>query len=514
MVVIRVKSGTEKGRIYELGGETTLIGRERSGTIQILDQGVSRKHAQILRIGELYFIQDLSSRNGTFVNDEKVNEVVLRFGDRIQIGNTTLIFEDRLARLRDSQEILIDDSNGQKPEEVFKPSSTLQIPLMETSVGKFAQRPPEDAEPPESRRLGALMRISQIIGTELNLSKILNESARRLADAVDADNVFILTIKVDGGASENGGINSLEIIGRYDRSEDVHNEGASRSIIRYCLESGRAVLTSDAGMDARFHAMASVVMKRIRSVICVPITGLGKHIGVLYLSNSRKSEAFHGEDLELVSAAGCQLGTIVQLLQLVNRSDAIFRASIRTLVSAIEMRNPATEGQAERIASLCLAIAKELDWTTQRCRDAWLAGMLFDVGSIPLSDRDREAQFTLDTRKNHYAKALLNKMVGMEAILPAVLQQKERWDGSGSPEGTKGDEIDLLGQVLGLACEFESLLRSGGANGVPLSEKEALLRIGKSADVQFQGQLVNALYLAYRRDKLFRQEVTFFEVPA
>ena len=102
MVVLRVKAGSEKGKVYEVANENVVMGRDRAGAVQILDQGVSRKHAEIFQIGELYFIRDLESRNGTFVNADKITEVVLRFGDQIQIGNTTLVFEDRLARLREA----------------------------------------------------------------------------------------------------------------------------------------------------------------------------------------------------------------------------------------------------------------------------------------------------------------------------------------------------------------------------------------------------------------------------
>lgn len=504
MVVLRIKAGSEKGKVYEIDSESLVIGRDRSGAIQILDQGVSRKHAEIFRIGELYFIRDLKSRNGTFVNTEKVSEVVLRFGDQIQIGNTTLVFEDRLARFRDSKEIVVEDS--EQPPQAFRPSSTIQIRLTDTQerVG-IGQSRPQDT--PESRRLSALVGISYIIGSEKNLSKILSKAARELGKAVDADNVFIFRI-----AESKDGDMGFDLVGRYDRSEEVQKEGGvSRSIIRDCLQQGRAVLTSDAGLDARFQAMASVVMKQIKSVICVPITGLGKNIGVLYVSNSHRAEAFNAEDLELASASGIQLGTIMQLLELVHRSDRIFRDSIRTLVTAVEMRDPANRGRAERIAAICLGVAKELNWNTHECRNAWLAGMLFDIGSIPLSDRDREAHFTLDTRKNHYATELLQNMDGHEEILPALVQQKERWDGSGSPEGIQKNEIHRLAQVLGLACEFERLLH-GGSPDRPPGEKEALLKITSMADQQFDGETVRALLHAFRRGKLFNQEVDFFEI--
>ena len=92
MAVLRVKAGPEKGKVYELREENLLMGRDRTAHIQILDQGASRQHAEVFSYGELYFIRDLASRNRTFVNSEEIREVVLRYGDQIQIGATVLQF--------------------------------------------------------------------------------------------------------------------------------------------------------------------------------------------------------------------------------------------------------------------------------------------------------------------------------------------------------------------------------------------------------------------------------------
>lgn len=514
MAVLRVKAGAEKGKIYELAEDNILLGRDRSGTIQVLDQGASRQHAEVFQIGELFFIRDLESRNGTYVNSEKVKEVVLRFGDQIQIGSTVLVFEDQMARFQDSAMIMIDDAAGAKAP---KPSSTLQMRLTETLGG--APSVEDKKETAESRRLSALLAIANTIGSERNLSKIITQAAAQLGKVMDADNVFIFHVTPKSSGNEQGDeITDFELLGRYDRSDELQSEGVSKTIIRDCLDSGHAVLTSDAGLDSRYNAMASVVMQRIRSVICVPITGLGRNIGVVYVSNSQRSEAFNSEDLEVASAVAVQLGTTIQLLQLIHQSEKIFRNSIRTVVAATEMRDPFSKGRAERLAAVSLAIAKELGWSTHDCRNAWLAGMLHDIGSIPLSDRDREAQFTLDTRRNHYASELLKEMPGLEEVLPAITQQKERWDGTGGPEGLKGEDIHPIAQVLGLAYAFDELLHDPEAAvakpGTPKpSEKEVLMKVMQSAGKAFKADLVKALMMAYRKGKLFNEEAHFFEIP-
>src|SRR4051812_29648482 len=94
MPQIRVKNGKQKGKVLSLNGqERLLIGRDNSCGLQILDQGVSREHAEIFRVGEMVFIRDLGSRNGSFVNDERIEEELLREGDVVRVGNTQLLFE-------------------------------------------------------------------------------------------------------------------------------------------------------------------------------------------------------------------------------------------------------------------------------------------------------------------------------------------------------------------------------------------------------------------------------------
>jgi response regulator RpfG family c-di-GMP phosphodiesterase len=139
--------------------------------------------------------------------------------------------------------------------------------------------------------------------------------------------------------------------------------------------------------------------------------------------------------------------------------------------------------------------------------------MLYDIGSIPLTDKEMQAQFTVETRKNHYAGELLKEMPGLEEILPAIVQYRERWDGSGSPEGKKGREIHPLAQVLGLAFEFDELLAHGGPNFTNLPEKEALIKIMETAGKKFDPDTVKAFLVAYRRGKVDRQEAGFFEAP-
>jgi len=521
MTILRVQTGTDKGKKYSIESDSLVLGRDSDCEVQVLDQGVSRRHSEIFRIGEMFFIRDLESRNHTYVNEKDVSEEILRIGDHIRIGNTVLVFEDRIAQLRDSSRIVPPEIEADLAA-VVDPTST--ITLRATKV--FPTKNPEDDKATrEARNLNVLLHLSQTIAEEKNLSKLFQKVSELLGKSIGADHLYLLGIS---STSKNGTTNDaigvgknthFDILGRFDKDDDPDKAvGVSRGIIKECLTHNRSVLTSDASLDQHFNAMASVVMNQIRSVICVPISVLGKNLGVIYIYANR-AEAFDGDDLEISSAIGIQLGSTFELLKMITRQDTFFRSSIRTLVNAAEMRTPTPRGISERVASYCLAITKELGRSTQRVRDAWLAGMLHDIGSIPMTDQELQNRITSETKRNHYAREILSDIPGLEHLRPAIEQQNERWDGSGSPEGKAGADIDELARVVGIAKELDAQLYGtensdvlGG--GGETSVKEALLKIKEMADRQFDRQTVNALLIAYRNGTLFNPDQAFFEVPA
>jgi hypothetical protein len=84
---------TPDGSIIPLVEPEYLIGRHRENTIQLSDPGVSGFHARIYRGAEGYVLEDLKSRNGTWVNGERVWQMTLTSGDRVHVGTTDLLYE-------------------------------------------------------------------------------------------------------------------------------------------------------------------------------------------------------------------------------------------------------------------------------------------------------------------------------------------------------------------------------------------------------------------------------------
>lgn len=90
--IITVIRGVQNGLSFRLGAGVNLFGRHEGRLIN--DTLVSRRHMQIARIANDFFLEDLQSRNGTYVNNSMViRSITLQHGDLIQIGETMLVFE-------------------------------------------------------------------------------------------------------------------------------------------------------------------------------------------------------------------------------------------------------------------------------------------------------------------------------------------------------------------------------------------------------------------------------------
>lgn len=90
-LLVFLPDGAEK--VLDLRGPV-IVGRQSSNDIQVLSAGVSRQHAEIRAAGGGFVVRDLNSRNGTFLNGERVTESPLKDGDEVRVGEARIRFEE------------------------------------------------------------------------------------------------------------------------------------------------------------------------------------------------------------------------------------------------------------------------------------------------------------------------------------------------------------------------------------------------------------------------------------
>ena len=93
MAKLVIQSADQKGRSYELNVDKTTVGRVDDNTFQIADASVSSHHCEILLRGTDVVIKDLNSTNGTFINEDKISESILKPGQKLRLGQIELSLE-------------------------------------------------------------------------------------------------------------------------------------------------------------------------------------------------------------------------------------------------------------------------------------------------------------------------------------------------------------------------------------------------------------------------------------
>jgi two-component system cell cycle response regulator len=147
-----VLAGDRMGEMFGLTAGTTAIGRGLQVEVRINDEGISRTHALIVQEGDVFYLSDAGSTNGTFVGGVKIDRYPLLEGDRIQLGATSVLkFTYRDDNEEDLQRRLYESALRDRPTGLFN-NSYFQSRLEGRRRGGLATR--------SAARVGALRRRS------------------------------------------------------------------------------------------------------------------------------------------------------------------------------------------------------------------------------------------------------------------------------------------------------------------------------------------------------------------
>ena len=475
MPEIRIVNGSLKGQIFDIADKAITIGRDDNCTIQIMDKGASRKHAEIFRIGEMCFIRDFKSRNGTILNDERIEEELLRDGDTIKIGETILDFYATSSSEKESGVEFFDEEDS---------SASLELDLADLTDLNASQ-----GDGADMFRLRSLYKLGQIIDKSLNEKSLIDAALPLITDHFNSEMTYLFL--------HNSETEKIEPIGS-DIRRGEEKKMISRSIIKRAIEDKMAILTTDATRDGRFSAQESILANKIRSVICAPLSLSGRISGVLYLASNAPTITFREEDLELAAAMADQVGLALTNFHYRSHLREDLLNTINTLILAIEEKVPLIRGRSSAVAEYAQKIALNLNIDEDTQQTVVLAGMLHNIGILnpentelfctDTAEKSSEERLEIERAR---IKASLNVIAGMkcyESIQNTIRYMYERGDMSG-PFQLERYEIPESAKIVGISIEFEEQLRIRGESNRELILKE----MESKADFRYDKRIVRAL---------------------
>lgn len=245
------------------------------------------------------------------------------------------------------------------------------------------------------------------------------------------------------------------------------------------IRTGQSCIIEDTQTDDNFLAWRKLSENfGIRSAMGAPIPDGGDHPFGVLLVYSKIPSAFAPTDAILFESLAKEIGFGLRAIERQHQLDdqihekeliqerlaTSLRATIEAMSRTMEWRDPYTAGHQKRVAEISMAIARKLQWHEERVQALYMAAMVHDIGkmSVPseiLTKPSRLTSIEMQLVQGHVDSGyqILKDIPFPWPIADMVRQHHERLDGSGYPQGLKGDQISPEGRILAVADTIEAM---------------------------------------------------------
>jgi HD-GYP domain-containing protein (c-di-GMP phosphodiesterase class II) len=238
-----------------------------------------------------------------------------------------------------------------------------------------------------------------------------------------------------------------------------------------------------------------------------PIQAHGQNLGAVLLN--------HGGPLRFRAeqTAGLQtLATLAGVAILEDRHrvqlEDLFMSVIVSLTMAIEAKDPYTEGHSVRVAAYSEAIGKQLGLPPAKLDMIHRSCLVHDIGKIAVGENILGKREALDVSEREkmdmhplIGESILRPVAMLHPLLPGVRSHHEHYDGTGYPDGLKGEAIPIEARIMAVADAFDAMT-SQRPYRQPLNEEVALAELKRNAGTHFDPRVVGAfeeIYPAVKR---------------
>jgi len=248
-----------------------------------------------------------------------------------------------------------------------------------------------------------------------------------------------------------------------------------------------------------------VAAYQLRSILCVPLKIKDELIGVIYVDNRARSGIFQVQDQSLITAFSNQAAVAIDNARLFddlqdkNRElEEAYQATLEGWVSALDMRDKETEGHTQRVTVLTQRLARAMGVDEDQMIHITRGALLHDIGKMAIPDGIllKPGKLTDDERaliQKHpmYAYDMLNRIEFLRPAIDIPHYHHEKWDGTGYPEGLKGEQIPFAARIFPVIDVWDALISDRPYRGA-LPQDEVKARITADAGSHFDPQVVEA----------------------
>jgi HD-GYP domain-containing protein (c-di-GMP phosphodiesterase class II) len=262
-------------------------------------------------------------------------------------------------------------------------------------------------------------------------------------------------------------------------------------------------------------------MPMLNAVACVPAYYQHNLLAILLLGQKEDNTRFEQDELDFFSALASDVAMAIRNAQLfddlkreADRNRNLFIQTTIALSSAIEAKDAYTHGHTERVTKYSIAIARQMElngsyhFPPKFFENLYIAGLLHDIGKIGvpetilckksiLTEEEYEIMKTHTTR----GAEILKPLTEFEQCVDGVKYHHERYDGTGYPDGLKGEDIPMIAAIIGVADTFDAVTTDRSYRK-GLGKETAIQEVRNNIGKQFNPLPAQALIELFEKGEL------------
>jgi putative nucleotidyltransferase with HDIG domain len=370
---------------------------------------------------------------------------------------------------------------------ILKPFTPLEL---RNAVAEALEKTRLLSENIRMRTLMPLFEVTKEIISEIDPKRLLKLIVEIAVRETRADRAFLYLVdEVTGkvGIEEDYGLSPVFI--------SKFREKYYEKITGFTLKEKKPLLiTPDVRLPSGFEEIME--LEGMSSSIYMPLTIRGNSIGILYISRKGSEHLFTQSEVEFVSVLSGQAAAAIENARLYEKLEKSYLSIIVTLSGVVEARDLYTDKHMKDISEYSVEIAQKLNIPDNDIENIRKAALLHDLGKICVPDHilmkpEKLSDEEMDVIRKHPVNGarILESVEPIKYAQEIIKHHHEYYDGSGYPEGLKGERIPLGARIIAVADAFGAMTTNRPYRKA-LSTDEAIKELKKFSGIQFDPQIV------------------------
>ncbi|MCX6119057.1 MAG: HD domain-containing protein [Proteobacteria bacterium] len=498
MAVLVITRGVSAGRRVAISNWPATIGRDGTNMLMLDDERVSRNHARIKKRDRLFVIEDLDSKNGTFLNGDRVVNAIIQSGDKLIVGDSEVVFLTPEASIDIATEMI-------DFEHVIQPDLGIDQPI--EIIGHD-----EPSRIYGIKRLGPLKDVGPNSITS-KMAKFILEQHANILESTTLEDAAGMILKT-----------THQLLDNANRSAAFLWSNSTRRLIpistrfvgkkRPFALSKRAfedVISRKQGVIISPEASGITQSHRHRTVL--PIVAHQDIICILHSECDAIANPFDRDAIEALQLFLARCAPTLESYVLRRDLDAYMVGMIETMIATIEAKDTYTHGHSERVSRYSMVIADEMQLSKEVKKSLLMSSLCHDIGKIGIPDAILRKASLLNPDEYEEMKQhptiganIINHLPNARKIISGVKYHHEKWDGTGYPDGLVGEEIPFFGRIVAVADVFDAMISGRSYSGF-MDSSNAVEKLNDEREL-FDPDIINALIKAHDKGVLTQRTST------